>query len=174
MQVGTYIGERLLYAPSIGYCILLADLVAWLAGDALPGILQLWRESPGANEPRSLISPHSHNDACAPANLTRAAAALLLRGQQVADTSGLSAEHGEECFVAIAGHLKDEGLKSERRKMGMRGRVAAVLLVVMLTGYTWRTFDRNWDWEDEERLFRSALKVRQFPPSSPLFLPCLM
>ncbi|KAK9908411.1 hypothetical protein WJX75_007517 [Coccomyxa subellipsoidea] len=101
--VGTYIGERLLYAPSIGYCILLADLVAWLAGDALPGILQLWRESPG--------------------------------------------------------HLKDEGLKSERRKMGMRGRVAAVLLVVMLTGYTWRTFDRNWDWEDEERLFRSALKV---------------
>lgn len=45
--MGTYIGERLLYAPSIGYCILLADLVAWLAGDALPGILQLWRDSPG-------------------------------------------------------------------------------------------------------------------------------
>lgn len=76
--------------------------------------------------------------------------------------------------MAIAGHLKDEGLKSEQRKMGMRGRVAAVLLVVMLTWYTWRTFDRNWDWEDEERLFRSALKVRQLPPSSPLFLPCLM
>ena len=56
MQVGTYIGERLLYAPSIGYCILLADFVAWLAGDALPGILQLWRESPGAPKASSFDS----------------------------------------------------------------------------------------------------------------------
>ena len=47
LQVGTYIGERLLYTPSIGYCILVAGLVAGLAGDSLPGILLLWRQSPG-------------------------------------------------------------------------------------------------------------------------------
>ena len=70
--------------------------------------------------------------------------------------------------MVTAGHLKDEGLKSERRRMGPRARTAAVLVVVVLTWYTWRTFDRNWDWEDEERLFRSALKVRQLPLSSPL------
>ncbi|CAL8469470.1 g9011 [Coccomyxa elongata] len=100
--VGTYIGERLLYAPSIGYCILLADMVAWLAGDALPSILQLWRESPG--------------------------------------------------------HLKDERL-NERRRMGLREWGAALLVALLLLWYSWRTIDRNWDWEDEERLFRSALKV---------------
>ena len=42
MQVGTYIGERLIYAPSIGFCILLAELLANLAGGALPQILLLW------------------------------------------------------------------------------------------------------------------------------------
>ncbi len=31
LQVGTYIGERLIYAPSIGFCILVAELLAnWL------------------------------------------------------------------------------------------------------------------------------------------------
>ena len=42
LQVGTYIGERLIYAPSIGFCILLAEALAKLAGDALPQILLLW------------------------------------------------------------------------------------------------------------------------------------
>ena len=42
VQVGTYIGERLIYAPSIGFCILLAELLSNLAGDALPQILLLW------------------------------------------------------------------------------------------------------------------------------------
>lgn len=56
--------------------------------------------------------------------------------------------------------------------MGWRGRAAAVLLAVLLAWYTWRTFDRNWDWEDEERLFRSALKVRQ--PLLHSLLPALL
>ena len=42
LQVGTYIGERLIYAPSLGFCILVAELIATLAGDALPQILLLW------------------------------------------------------------------------------------------------------------------------------------
>lgn len=42
LQVGTYIGERLIYAPSLGFCILVAELIANLAGDALPQILLLW------------------------------------------------------------------------------------------------------------------------------------
>ena len=42
LQVGTYIGERLIYAPSLGFCILVAELIASLAGDALPQILLLW------------------------------------------------------------------------------------------------------------------------------------
>ncbi len=42
LQVGTYIGERLIYAPSLGFCILMAELIANLAGNALPQILLLW------------------------------------------------------------------------------------------------------------------------------------
>ncbi|CAL8471954.1 g11496 [Coccomyxa elongata] len=97
--VGTYIGERLLYTPSIGYCILVADLLAVLAGDSLPSILLLWRQSPG------------------------------------------------------------EGERQGRRSTAGRKRVAALLVALLLGGYMWRTIDRNWDWEDEERLFRSALQV---------------
>lgn len=34
-----------------------------------------------------------------------------------------------------------------------------MLLALLLGAYAWRTVDRNFDWEDEERLFRAALKV---------------
>lgn len=64
--------------------------------------------------------------------------------------------------LSIAGHLKDEGVKSGKRGYGLRATGAAVCLVLLLAWYSWRTFDRNWDWEDEERLFRSALKVQSF------------
>ncbi len=43
--------------------------------------------------------------------------------------------------------------------MGLREWAATLLVASLLLWYSWRTIDRNWDWEDEERLFRSALKV---------------
>ena len=43
---------------------------------------------------------------------------------------------------------------------GWRGLAAGALMALLLGAYTWRTIDRNWDWEDEERLFRAALKAR--------------
>ena len=39
--VGTFIGERLLYAPSVGFCLLAADALARLAGQHLPRLLLL-------------------------------------------------------------------------------------------------------------------------------------
>lgn len=45
VQVGTYIGERLLYAPSVGFCLLLAEALARLAGPRLLDILPLWGRS---------------------------------------------------------------------------------------------------------------------------------
>lgn len=44
--VGTFIGERLLYAPSVGFCLLAADALARLAGPHLPRLLLL--RSPSA------------------------------------------------------------------------------------------------------------------------------
>ena len=47
--VGTFIGERLLYAPSVGFCLLAADALARLAAPHLPRLLLLWAPSdPGA------------------------------------------------------------------------------------------------------------------------------
>ena len=40
--VGTFIGERLLYAPSVGFCLLAADALARAAGPHLPRLLLLW------------------------------------------------------------------------------------------------------------------------------------
>ncbi len=54
-------------------------------------------------------------------------------------------------------------VKGVRRRTGRdrwRGLAAGVLIALLLGAYTWRTIDRNWDWEDEERLFRAALKAR--------------
>lgn len=46
---------------------------------------------------------------------------------------------------------------------GARARAwaAGALVALLLGGYVLRTVDRNWDWEDEERLFRAAYKVRR-------------
>ncbi len=47
--VGTFIGERLLYAPSVGFCVLAAGGLARLAGPHLPRLLLLWAPAgPGA------------------------------------------------------------------------------------------------------------------------------
>ncbi len=61
-----------------------------------------------------------------------------------------------------------------RRSTAGRKQVAAVLVALLLGGYMWRTIDRNWDWEDEERLFRSALQVYSSTPCQlPIYCPCL-
>ena len=47
--VGTFIGERLLYAPSVGFCLLAAEALARLAAPHLPRLLLLWAPAdPGA------------------------------------------------------------------------------------------------------------------------------
>ena len=37
-------------------------------------------------------------------------------------------------------------------------------MALLLSTYSLRTMDRNWDWEDEERLFRAAFRVRVAAP----------
>ena len=45
------------------------------------------------------------------------------------------------------------------RRLPQRARAAAALVAALLAAYAARTFVRNWDWETEEALFRSAEKV---------------
>eukprot|EP00775_Hariotina_reticulata_P006105 gene6105-6343_t len=108
--VGTFIGERLLYFPSIGFCLMLAELL----GRLLPS---------GPMAPTRVASraPHKSETATADAAVNVPAAA----GRSSAS----------RCVFFLV--------------------VAAVLLV----GYAGRTFVRNMDWWDEERLFLAALDV---------------
>lgn len=45
------------------------------------------------------------------------------------------------------------------RRLPPWARAAATLVAALLAAYAVRTFARNWDWETEEALFRSAEKV---------------
>ena len=45
------------------------------------------------------------------------------------------------------------------RRLPPRARAAAALIAALLAAYAARTLLRNWDWETEEALFRSAEKV---------------
>ena len=59
--------------------------------------------------------------------------------------------------MSSGGELK--GARGRASRGMLRGLGAGVVLLLLLGAYAWRTVDRNWDWEDEERLFRAALKV---------------
>ena len=59
--VGTFIGERLLYAPSVGFCLLAANTLARAAAPHLPRLLLLWAPAdPGA--PPIPVSQDTHAD----------------------------------------------------------------------------------------------------------------
>ena len=59
--------------------------------------------------------------------------------------------------ASSGGELKGGREKADRGML--RGLAAGTILLMLLGAYAWQTVDRNWDWEDEERLFRAALKV---------------
>jgi len=122
--VGTFIGERLLYFPSIGFCLMLAEL--------LGRMLSPLSGPPSAPASAAGSPPKISNTAADAAGSPSAAA-------------GSSSSAGRRwCFLAVAAAL--------------------------LAGYAGRTFVRNIDWWDEERLFLSALDV--CPNSAKVQLNC--
>ena len=69
--------------------------------------------------------------------------------------------------------VKGQGAPQTGRGARARAWAAGAIVALLLGGYVLRTVDRNWDWEDEERLFRAAYKVRHDPgcPASPHLRP---
>jgi hypothetical protein len=143
--VGTFIGERLLYFPSIGYCLLVADILGWLlrpssavAAVAVQQQQQQQQRVQSSFEPEAKVQADS-----APAQDDAAAAAA-------ADSDPNAAAH----------NVPNASSSSSSRQRVSAGAVVAVLLVLSVCcGYAVRTLLRNADWWDEERLFIAAQQV---------------
>jgi hypothetical protein len=134
--VGTFIGERLLYFPSVGYCLLLADLLgqAWLG---------LQAGGPNRVQEPQQSQPQQGSAAQEPQQQEQGASAPQSGGASAAGGSGKSRAAGAVPVLA---------------------RALLVLLVLcgLLVGAA-RTWLRNEDWTTEDALFLAAEKVRPGP-----------
>ena len=136
--VGTFIGERLLYMPSVGFCLLVAHAVMLLLG-------------PGGR-----------------AALAQAAQCAGLAGVSVgrphASNSG-STSSEQQAGQAVGSHGPGQasGTPTAGRLWGTRAAAAGGAFLALLLACASKTVLRNSDWKDEELLFIAAQKVRQRP-----------
>ncbi|KAG2501825.1 hypothetical protein HYH03_000324 [Edaphochlamys debaryana] len=128
--VGTFIGERLLYFPSVGFCL--------LAAEGLGGALA--RAEGQRPQPRTAPA----GDAVGTITGARSGAA------------GARAAAGDGKGAAASAAEKSGGAAGVRRavRMAVYGFMAVVLM-----SYALRTWSRNWDWRSEAALFTSAEQV---------------
>ncbi|GIL81905.1 hypothetical protein Vretifemale_10876, partial [Volvox reticuliferus] len=169
--VGTFIGERLLYFPSIGFCLLVSELLSgvllWAAGD---------NEATGDTQPPTRVAAA---EGAATADSASAGARASGQSGGEADTGdgasvGVAAAAGGPAAAdgTIAGQCPSRGSSAVRagggcaatrdRLVAMRRiRTAATYAVIaaVLVFYAVRTWQRNWDWRTEEALFESAGRV---------------
>lgn len=129
--VGTFIGERLLYSPSIGFCLLAAELL----GAALP-------DDPGAQQEEQQQQGQQQAD---------------VAGAVQAQSGGVANKQQQgACRQADSLKQQPPGCSST---LPARSWCMLLLCALLLGGYACRTVLRNQDWWDEERLFRAALNV---------------
>eukprot|EP00873_Tetraselmis_striata_P017239 jgi/Tetstr1/437503/TSEL_026182.t1 len=164
--VGTFIGERLLYFPSVGYCILLAYLLDSLGTSMSPTTsshfppceVSLSQKMSTANPsgkpvPMTMVdvtqTPKASGAAAAPPAGTIAGKAGGGAAKAAKPTPASSARS-----IPVASHHNPDSLVSMIKSIACITLVSAILL-----GYGVRCSLRNRDWESEETLFRSAGQV---------------
>lgn len=130
--VGTFIGERLLYSPSIGFCLLVAELL----GAVLPDTWQ--QQGATAQQPE-------------------AEGKLQTTPQQGVDAA--KQQGSDQHLPTPKPGLKAESKRAGSPPTSHRNLGVLLLCGVLLAGYSARTVLRNQDWWDEERLFVAALRV---------------
>ena len=131
--VGTFIGERLLYMPSVGFCLLVAHAVMLLLGPGGRSILAQaaqWAALAG-------VRPHASNS-----------------GSTTSEQRAWQA-HGSD------GAGQASGTHTAGRLWGTRAAAAGGTFLALLLACASKTVLRNNDWMDEELLFIAAQKVRE-------------
>lgn len=160
--VGTFIGERLLYMPSVGFLLLLSELC--LATGLAACVRAASAISWGVRRPRRQASACLRSDSSTAMNGSAAA------------VPGAGSGRGPDSAGVLGPGRGQRGVHSQgtggggcwkmraSRVCGVCGMVGAVLLtwggVVLLAWYAGRTWGRNWEWANEEALFVSAQRVR--------------
>jgi hypothetical protein len=143
--VGTFIGERLLYSPSIGFCLLAVEALS----AALPS---LWL--PSADMQQQQQQPQQQPDS-------------LRVGDAFQDQAAADQQACSDGWVPGSDRAKQD---SSERCTSARSWGVLLLVVLLLGGYAGRTVLRNMDWRDDEHLFLSALQV--CPQSAKVQLNC--
>jgi hypothetical protein len=130
--VGTFIGERLLYSPSIGFCLLVAELL----GAVLP---DTWQQ-----QGHAVQQPEAEDK-------------LQTTAQQGVDAA--KQQGSDQHWQRQKPGLKASPQGGSSTPTSYRSLGVLLLCGVLLAGYSARTVLRNQDWWDEERLFVAALQV---------------
>ena len=183
--VGTFIGERLLYLPSLGYCMLLSHGLMKLMGNqgiqSLTFALSCIGIRPHAVQSDCIAQPSAGYPAskgdCASDSLL---VATQVGSSQLGDTSSSKDRPGkqqrqqqreqqqQQCNTKKLTQLRSEPVTTRQHVVHMSASKAGermctwlglALLGMLLVGYSWRTVTRNLDWEDEETLFVAAQQV---------------
>ena len=186
--VGTFIGERLLYLPSLGYCIMLAHFLFKLLGPRGMHSLHSITVHLGLSQPASMPGafgsvPAEH---AVPAEPARPAVPAASTGPEVTPSradSNTAAENRARLPYCkstqqdaqqrhqqqqqqqqtqedrLGAHSQEPTGQSEQGSRNVRGWIGLALVGLLLVGYSWRTVVRNRDWQDEETLFLAAQKV---------------
>jgi hypothetical protein len=140
--VGTFIGERLLYFPSIGFCLLVADLLGWLL-------------RPSSAAEATKLQQQQQQRICSSAESEAKA-----QTSAPAEGNGAAATAANNDATAAACDVHTESSSSSSPQRISTGAVLALLLALAVCcGYAVRTLLRNADWWDEERLFIAAQQV---------------
>ncbi|KAM9953792.1 hypothetical protein ACTFIR_008886 [Dictyostelium discoideum] len=152
--VGTAIGERLLYIPSIAYCLLLSRFLT------LPLIYLSNKNNiiknnnnDNNNNKSEIISTKTESNTIGTTkkrtnkNLTSSSSSSSLQSPSSSSSSSLSTN------IKNNNNLKE----SKIYKIYL---ILLILIIILLTSfYSIKTWKRNEDWKNEESLFLSALKV---------------
>jgi len=157
--VGTFIGERLLYSPSIGYCLLVADVLGRL--------MQYGSQRDPAQEAQQDQQQQGQDDEVTARQGQQPSTAAAAGGQSPTTQQRQQQQQQPPTMATIEKQRGSstagiQGRHSSRMHTGslsVRSWSVMLLCVLLLGGYAGRTLVRNQDWWDDERLFLAALRV---------------
>lgn len=157
--VGTFIGERLLYVPSVGFCILVADLLGRLVPTGAPQPQQEQKPQPASNQTNTNKKSSTSTDNKTEGPATAAYAATPTEGESFTAAAETASSGPSFSDWHAPPRPQQQQLQQTCRLSAFSKGLAISLLVALAAAYAGRTVVRNMDWWDEERLFLSAEKV---------------
>lgn len=169
--VGTFIGERLLYMPSAGFCMLLAHFITKLLDPSglLPvrwllhqlQLCQMSQSTDGSMQLNVLSATANSKSGLSLQSEARATSGSNSAQPETQQQHALNKQHPVRKRVDRSQQQDQVQQQPEEELLEVRWRswLGFSIVCLLLLGYSVRTVSRNWDWQDEETLFIAAQKV---------------